>query len=143
MTGTRYERELIDLLEQYEYAVMRAPASGSATSRPLPDLTAAKNPLDNGGDLDLFALEAKVRKDHKVYLGAEEVEKLLSFADTGGYTAYVACRWKRAPGWSNQSWFFRRPDECERTDEGNYKLERPETPADWQGRVFDPDEVQA
>ena len=141
MTG-RYERELVALLEDYGFAVIRTPTSGSATSRPLPDLTAARSPLDHGAQ-DLWALEAKTRSDRNCYLGPEEVENLLSFADTGGYTAFIACRWKSAPGWKDhcKTWFLKHPLECERTDSGNYKLTRPATPRDWQGYVLDPDEA--
>ncbi|MFB6087942.1 MAG: Holliday junction resolvase Hjc, partial [Haloarculaceae archaeon] len=71
--GDRRERELVNALDDAGFAVMRAPASGSATERELPDVLA-------GDDGDFFAIEAKSSAGDPIYLDGEEVEALLFFA---------------------------------------------------------------
>jgi Holliday junction resolvase len=65
--GDRRERELVNRLDGAGFAVMRAPASGSATDRDLPDVLA--------GDGDRFyAIEAKSSAGDPIYLDGAEVE---------------------------------------------------------------------
>jgi Holliday junction resolvase len=59
--GSRRERELVNQLDETGFAVMRAPASGSATERELPDVLAG----DNGYFL---AIEAKSSSGDPIYL---------------------------------------------------------------------------
>jgi len=71
--GDRRERELVNALDGAGFAVMRAPASGAATERELPDVLA-------GDGETFYAIEAKSSAGDPIYLTGEEVEALLFFA---------------------------------------------------------------
>ena len=144
MTGSALERELVRLLDAHGYATMRAPSSGSATDRPLPDMIAARSPLDTGGQQELLAIEAKANSEKHIYVPVSEVADLLEFADAGGFVAYLAARWKQDhdAGWSDgcTSWYLCRPQDCHRTEK-SYRLTRPDDPDEWGGIVFSPDDT--
>jgi Holliday junction resolvase len=109
--GDRRERELVNRLDESGFAVMRAPASGSATERDLPDVLA--------GDGDRFyAIEAKSSSGDPIYLDGEEVASLLFFSRNFGAKARVAARFDR------EDWYFFHPDELYTTDGGNYRVKR-------------------
>ena len=59
--GDRRERELVNALDERGFAVMRAPASGSATDRDLPDVLA-------GDGETFYAIEAKSSAGAPIYL---------------------------------------------------------------------------
>ena len=63
--GDRRERELVNDLDGAGFAVMRAPASGSATERELPDVLA-------GDGETFYAIEAKSSAGDPVYLSSPE-----------------------------------------------------------------------
>ena len=108
--GDRRERELVNLLDDSGFAVMRAPASGSATDRDLPDVLA--------GDGEWFyAFEAKSSNGDPIYIDAEEIESLKFFAENFGAIPLLAVRFD-----GDTQWYFRHPDETYRTDGGNYRL---------------------
>ena len=71
--GDRRERELVNQLDEAGFAVMRAPASGSATERDLPDVLA-------GNGETFYAIEAKSSAGRPIYLTGEEIESLIYFA---------------------------------------------------------------
>ncbi|PSQ60591.1 nucleoid-structuring protein H-NS [Halobacteriales archaeon SW_7_71_33] len=120
--GDRRERELVNLLDEAGFAVMRAPASGSATDRDLPDVLA--------GDGDrFFAVEAKSSADDAIYLSGGEVESLVYFARNFGARARVGVRF------DEEDWYFFHPDELYTTDGGNYRVKRGTALAD--GADFD------
>jgi len=108
--GDRRERELVNALDEAGFAVMRAPASGSATDRELPDVLA--------GDGDVFyAIEAKSSSGDPIYLDNEEVYALVSvFAANFGATPRIAVRFDR------EDWYFFHPDDVHQTDGGNYRV---------------------
>jgi len=109
--GDRRERELVNRLDGAGFAVMRAPASGSATDRELPDVLA--------GDGDVFyAIEAKSSSGQPIYLSGEEVEALIYFARNFGAKARVAVRFDR------ESWYFFHPGDLHVTDGGNYRVKK-------------------
>jgi Holliday junction resolvase len=109
--GDRRERELVNELDAAGFAVMRAPASGSATERDLPDVLA--------GDGDRFyAIEAKSSAGDPIYLSGEEVESLIYFARNFGAKARVAVRFDR------EDWYFFHPGELHVTDGGNYRVKK-------------------
>jgi Holliday junction resolvase - archaeal type len=90
---------------------MRAPASGSATERDLPDVLA--------GDGDTFyAIEAKSSSGRPIYLTGEEIESLIYFAQNFGAKARVGIRFDR------ESWFFFHPGDLYVTDGGNYRVKK-------------------
>jgi Holliday junction resolvase len=109
--GDRRERELVNLLDEAGFAVMRAPASGSATDRELPDVLA--------GDGDRFyAIEAKSSSGKPIYLEGEEVEALVYFARNFGAKARIAARFDR------EDWYFFHPSDLHVTDGGNYRVKK-------------------
>ena len=109
--GDRRERELVNELDAAGFAVMRAPASGSATERELPDVLA--------GDGEVFyAIEAKSSSGQPIYLDGEEVEALLFFARNFGAKPRIGVRYDR------EDWYFFHPgdDAVHVTDGGNYRV---------------------
>ena len=120
--GDRRERELVNQLDEAGFAVMRAPASGSATDRDLPDVLAG----DNGR---FYAIEAKSSAGDPIYLSGEEVEALIYFAQNFGAKARIAVRFDR------EDWYFFHPGDLYTTDGGNYRVKKETALAD--GTDFD------
>jgi Holliday junction resolvase len=115
--GDRRERELVTRLDEAGFAVMRAPASGSATERELPDVLA--------GDGDAFyAVEAKSSAGDPIYLTGEEVEALVYFARNFGATPKIGVRFDR------EDWYFFHPADVHTTDGGNYRVKKERALAD-------------
>ncbi|MDR9412603.1 MAG: Holliday junction resolvase Hjc, partial [Haloferacaceae archaeon] len=83
--GDRRERELVNLLDDAGFAVMRAPSSGSATTRELPDVLA-------GDGETFYAIEVKSSASRPIYLSGEEVEALIFFAQNFGAKARIGVR---------------------------------------------------
>jgi Holliday junction resolvase len=109
--GDRRERELVNALDEAGFAVMRAPASGSATDRELPDVLA--------GDGELFyAIEAKSSAGDPIYLTGEEVAALVYFSQNFGAKPRIGVRFDR------EDWYFFHPDDCYTTDGGNYRVKK-------------------
>jgi Holliday junction resolvase len=107
--GDRRERELVNKLDGAGFAVMRAPASGSATERELPDVLA-------GDGSTFYAIEAKSSAGDPIYLSGEEVEALVYFARNFGAKPRIGVRFDR------EDWYFFHPGDCYRTDGGNYRV---------------------
>ncbi len=115
--GDRRERELVNKLDEAGLAVMRAPASGSATDRELPDVLA--------GDGDRFyAIEAKSSAGDPIYLAGEEVYALVYFSQNFGAKPRIGVRFDR------EDWYFFHPDELYQTDGGNYRVKKKTALAD-------------
>jgi Holliday junction resolvase len=109
--GDRRERELVNELDGAGFAVMRAPASGSATERELPDVLA--------GDGEMFyAIEAKSSSGDPIYLTGEEIEALVYFSRNFGAKPRVAARFDR------EDWYFFHPGDLYTTDGGNYRVKK-------------------
>ncbi|EMA43984.1 Holliday junction resolvase Hjc [Halococcus saccharolyticus] len=115
--GDRRERELVNELDDAGFAVMRAPASGSATDRELPDVLA-------GNDGDFYAIEAKSSAGDPIYLTGEEVEALVYFAQNFGAKPRIGVRFDR------EAWYFFHPGDCYVTDGGNYRVKKETALAD-------------
>lgn len=128
--GDRRERELVNRLHEAGFAVMRAPASGSATDRELPDVLAGQaKPCsagrsdetcvseDNGGAL-FYAIEVKSSSEKPIYLSGEEVEALVYFSRNFGAKPRIGVRFDHTP------WYFFHPADCHTTDGGNYRVKR-------------------
>ena len=109
--GDRRERELVNRLDEVGFAVMRAPASGSATARDLPDVLA-------GNGERFFAIEAKSSSGDPVYIDAEEVESLEFFAENFGASPRIGVRF------DEMDWAFFEPDQLYVTEGGNYRVKR-------------------
>ena len=109
--GNRRERELVNRLDESGFAVMRAPASGSATERELPDVLA--------GDGEVFyAIEAKSSSGNPIYLTGEEVEALVYFSQNFGAKPRIGVRFDR------EDWYFFHPGDLHVTDGGNYRVKK-------------------
>ena len=120
--GDRRERELVNRLDEAGFAVMRAPASGSATARELPDVLA-------GDGERFYAIEAKSSAGDPIYLDGEEVEALIYFSRNFGAKARIGVRFDR------EDWYFFHPGDLYQTDGGNYRVKRETALAD--GTDFD------
>ncbi|WP_232686891.1 Holliday junction resolvase Hjc [Halobacterium zhouii] len=115
--GDRRERELVNELDDRDFAVMRAPASGSATDRELPDVLA--------GNADRFyAIEAKSSSGDPIYLTGEEVEALVYFSRNFGAKPRIGVRFDR------EGWYFFHPADLHVTDGGNYRVKKETALAD-------------
>jgi Holliday junction resolvase len=115
--GNRRERELVNALDDAGFAVMRAPASGAATERELPDVLA-------GNAEDFYAIEAKSSSGRPIYLEGEEVENLVYFARNFGAKPRIAVRFDR------EDWFFFHPGDLYTTDKGSYRVKKETALAD-------------
>ena len=91
--GSRVERELVRLLDEAGFAVMRAPASGAATTRELPDVLAGNGKL-------FYAFEVKSSSKNTIYLTGQEVEALVYFSQNFGAKARIGVRFDR------EKWYF-------------------------------------
>lgn len=109
--GDRRERELVNRLDDAGFAVMRAPASGSATERELPDVLA-------GDGERFYAIEAKSSAGDPIYLDGKEVEALIYFSRNFGAKARVGARFDR------EDWAFFHPGDLHETDGGNYRVKK-------------------
>jgi Holliday junction resolvase len=109
--GDRRERELVTALDEAGFAVMRAPASGSATERELPDVLA-------GDGETFYAVEAKSSAGDPIYLSGEEIEALVYFARNFGAKPRVGVRFDR------EDWYFFHPGDLYETDGGNYRVKK-------------------
>jgi len=111
--GDRRERELVNELDDHDFAVMRAPASGSATSRELPDVLA-------GNGTVFYAIEVKASAGGPIYLDEKEIYDLVYFGRNFGAEPYIGVRFDR------QRWYFFDPrgDEIHQTDGGNYRVKQ-------------------
>jgi len=140
MTGPRYERELTNRLDRAGYAAVRAPTSGSATDRDLPDVLAGRpkgvpvlgewreREYPDAGEndyieevfSDALAIEAKSGQATTLYVAPEEVAALERFADAFGARALLAARFTTQG--SPTAWFLCPPENCRRTEAGAYGL---------------------
>ncbi len=109
--GDRRERELVNTLDDSGFAVMRAPASGSATERDLPDVLA-------GDGEQFYAIEAKSSAGAPIYLDGSEVESLVYFSRNFGANPRIGVRFDR------EAWYFFHPSELYVTDGGNYRVKK-------------------
>jgi Holliday junction resolvase len=115
--GDRRERELVNELDEAGFAVMRAPASGAATDRELPDVLA-------GDGETFYAIEAKSSAGDPIYLTGEEVEALVYFSRNFGAKPRIAVRFDR------EDWYFFHPGDLYTTDGGNYRVKKETALAD-------------
>lgn len=88
--GSAAERELLDILFDHGFAVIRAAGSGS-TQHDACDLVAGRS----GKSL---AIEVKACVGASQYISSEQMEELRTFAAAFGAEAIVAVKWTRK-GW--------------------------------------------
>ena len=132
--GSRRERELVDVLGEVGFTAMRAPASGSATVRELPDVIAACPVTTEDSFVGerfalVYAIEAKASAGKPVYLDADEVAALEEFADGFGARPRIAVKFDvkhgdPAYGEDASGFYLFHPDDLYRTGEGNYRVKK-------------------
>jgi len=83
--GSRYERELVQRFWDAGFGVMRAPTSGGATSRALPDIVAGNGKV-------YYAIEVKMKKELPIYIREEQVEEIKEFSRRFGAKAFIAVK---------------------------------------------------
>ncbi len=112
--GINAERELVHLLWDNGFAVMRAPVSGGATKMPRPDLIAGKSLIGK-----IYAIELKVTKANRVYLEQKEVDDLIFFAKRFGAEPLICVKFKG----KRLGYLFIKPELLRRTKNGNYVVD--------------------
>jgi len=121
--GTRNERKLVNLLYEDNFGVMRAPASGGATERELPDVFA-------GDGTNFYAIEAKSSSEGPIYIDRNEIDCLNFFAQKFNGQSKVGVKFDIKNGDpaygddDNPGWYFFDPDELYVTSTGNYRVKK-------------------
>ena len=101
--GARTERELVNKLHEAGFAVIRAPASGAATERELPDVLC-------GNGAAAYAIEAKSSSGDPIYVSKTELDDLRYFATSFGCYSRVGARFNR------EDWAFFNPNDLHETE---------------------------
>ncbi len=110
-TGSREERELVNMLWDADCAAMRAPASGGATKKPLPDIIAGNGEI-------YLAIEVKSSSKNRVYINSQKVDALLEFSGIFGAQPFIGAKFLR------EKWRFVRPEDLFKTKQENYRLDK-------------------
>lgn len=128
-----YERELVNAMTEAGIPAMRAPSSGSATDRELPDVLAGQAVHISGtsGPLETYsecwAIELKTGKSTTLYVDGEpadsddwpgEAGQLGAFAQAFGATPMVGAKFKRRGGGRTPIYLVPL-ENCRETDGGN------------------------
>jgi len=108
-TGSKEERDLVNKLWNAGFAAMRAPASGGATKRPLPDVLAGNGKL-------YLAIEVKSSKQDHIYIDNEKITNLVEFCDIFGAVPYIGAKFIRKP------WRFVKLEDLHVTRSNNYRV---------------------
>jgi len=111
--GIDEERSLVNTLWRRGFAVVRAPASGSATKRPLPDIIAGSRQRGLH-----FAIEVKATRAETLYVDNDSIHQLVEFAQTFGCEPFLAIRFKGR----GKSWLFLKPGQLTPTKGQNYRI---------------------
>lgn len=109
--GSNEERDLVHKLWERGFAAMRAPASGGATKRPLPDVLAGNSEV-------YIAIEVKTTTKKKIYIDYPKIDALCEFSGIFGAKPYLGIKFKYS------KWLFLVPDNIERTRNNNYRIEK-------------------
>jgi len=120
--GAAAERECINALADEGWGVMRAPASGSGTTRSLPDVLAGRNG-------NMYAFELKASSDETIYIDSTEVAELKTFCRFFGGLPRIAVRFNEEHGDPTYGEdipgiYVLRPSALYRTDGGNYRVKK-------------------
>ena len=107
--GSAEERDLVHKLWDNDFAAMRAPASGGATKKPLPDVIAGNGKI-------YLAIEVKTTTKDKIYIDHPQIDALVEFSNIFGATPYLGMKFKYT------KWLFLSPEILEKTRNGNYKI---------------------
>ncbi|GAB6055326.1 Holliday junction resolvase [Methanobacterium alkalithermotolerans] len=108
--GSKEERDLVRLLWESDFAAMRAPASGGATKKPLPDVLAGNGKI-------YLAIEVKTTSKERIYIDSEKIGGLCEFSGIFGAQPYVGIKFKY------KKWLFLSPEDLILTKNKNYRLD--------------------
>lgn len=108
--GSRVERELVKMLWDADCAAMRAPASGGATKKPLPDIIAGNGKI-------YLAIEVKSTSADHIYINSEKITGLKEFSEIFGAEPYLGAKFK------NKKWRFVHLHDLIKTRGENYKVD--------------------
>lgn len=108
-TGSREERELVRMLWDAECAAMRAPASGGATKKPLPDVIAGNGSI-------YLAIEVKSSSLERIYIDSEKIDGLKEFSQIFGAQPYIGVKFLR------KKWRFICLEDLHITRNNNYRV---------------------
>lgn len=106
--GTRLERELIHMLHESGWGIIRSAGSGST---PLPSAD-----ILTGNGLRHIAIECKALKAKNKYFYPEEIQQLLDFSKRIGAEPWIGIRF------NSQPWYFLQPHHLEKTKSGNLNI---------------------
>jgi len=109
--GSTEERDLVHKLWDRKFAAMRAPASGGATKKPLPDVVA-------GNGKKYLAIEVKSTSKEIIYIDSLQIDALCEFSNMFGADPFLGVKFKHT------KWLFLAPDKIQRTRSDNYKVEK-------------------
>ena len=109
--GYSEERDLVHKLWDRNFAAMRAPASGGATKKPLPDIIAGNGEI-------YLAIEVKTTSKDKLYIDSSQIDALEEFSNIFGATTYIGVKFKYT------NWLFLKPEDVQRTKNNNLKIEK-------------------
>lgn len=119
--GSAKERELVREIDGSDgWVAMRAPSSGSATDRDLPDVVA-------GCEDRTVVVELKASGGDPVYIEEHEVAALQRFATAFSAEAWVGLRWS-SRSLQDSTFYFARPETLYRTDAGTYRAKYEDMP---------------
>jgi len=88
---------------------MRAPASGGATKKPLPDVIAGNGSI-------YLAIEVKSTSLERIYINSEKIDGLKEFANIFGAKPYVGIKFLR------KQWRFICLEDLYQTKNNNYRV---------------------
>ena len=109
--GSAEERDLVHKLWDRNFAAMRAPASGGATKKPLPDVLAGNGKIYLG-------IEVKTTTKEKIYIDSPQIDALCEFCNIFGAEPYLGIKFKYT------KWLFLFPEKIERTKSNNYRVDK-------------------
>ncbi len=107
--GSNVERQVLSLLRDRGFAVVRAPASGSKRKDSVPDIIALKMG-------QILLIEMKSRRQGKVYITKEQAEGIAEFARKSGGDLFIGVKLPRLLKFVPFS-------RLKKTDGGNYVID--------------------
>lgn len=142
MSDGHNERELVNALEDGGMRAMRAPSSGSATARELPDVIAGRpfDQMEIPGDqifgiydensyvpplAEVWLSELKATSKNRAYYSNEEVRSLVRYSSDFGGVPVLGAKFKGRG--SRTKFYLVRPEKCGRTD-NNYVVPQKAAP---------------
>ncbi|MDR2623911.1 MAG: Holliday junction resolvase [Methanobrevibacter sp.] len=109
--GSKEERDLVHIFWDKGFAAMRAPASGGATKKPLPDVLA-------GNSKKYLAIEVKTTTKELIYVDSSQIDGLYKFCEIFGAEPYLGVKFKQT------KWLFLNIESMTKTKSKNYKVDK-------------------